>query len=68
MIKSCTHSHLINPSLHGANLGYDAVMPTMTEELQDEISQSSKCPLVHRDYDATACYDCIVLSLSSLIS
>ena len=33
-----------------------------------EISQASKRPLVHLDYDATACYDRIILPMASLIS
>ena len=40
----------------------------MLEEFQYEISRASKRPLVHLDYDATACYDRIVMSFGSLAS
>ena len=33
-----------------------------------EIIRASKCPLVHLDYDAPACYDRIILPMASLIS
>ena len=32
-------------------------MPTTIKELQYKICHASKQPLVHMDYDVTACYD-----------
>ena len=41
---------------------------TIIKEFQYKISRASKCPLVHLGYDATACYDRIILPMASLIS
>ena len=43
-------------------------MPTILEELQCETSRVSKRPLVHNNYDATSCYDRIIMNLAGLIA
>ncbi|KAL7574197.1 hypothetical protein ACA910_014872 [Epithemia clementina (nom. ined.)] len=68
LIQQSTNSGLLHPCQFGGVPGRDAIQPTIIEELQYEISRASKRPLVHLDYDATACYDRIVMPLSSLIS
>ena len=68
LIKDCTNARLLHPQQYGGVPGRDAILPTMLEEFQYEISRASKRPLVHLDYDATACYDRIVMSFGSLAS
>ena len=68
MIQLNTNQRTLHPMQFGGVPGKDAVIPTLCEELQYEISRASKRPLVHLDYDATACYDRIVLSFGSLAS
>ena len=48
--------------------GHNAITPRIIEKFQYEISRASKRPLVHLDYDATACYDRIILPMASSIS
>ena len=60
---------LIIDSQFGAVPGKDAIIPTMIEEsYQYKISRASKRPLVHLEYDATACYDRIIMNFGSLVS
>ena len=68
MIRNGSNNQLLHPQQFGGVPGKDAILPTMLEEFQYEISLSSKRPLVHLDYDATACYDRIVMSFGSLAS
>jgi hypothetical protein len=68
LIWKATKEKTLNIGQFGAVLGRDAVIPTVIEELQYEISRASKRPLVHIAYDATACYDWIVMSMASLIA
>ena len=68
MIQLCTNQQVLHPTQFGGVPGRDAIIPTLCEEFQYEISRASKRPLVHLDYDATACYDRIILSFGSLAS
>jgi hypothetical protein len=68
LIYKNTFNQTLNQGQYGAVPGKDAVTPTIIEELQYEISRASKRPLIHMDYDATACYDRITMNLASLIS
>ncbi|KAL7569758.1 hypothetical protein ACA910_005702 [Epithemia clementina (nom. ined.)] len=68
LIRQSAHLQLLNPGQFGGVPGRDAIQPTVIEELQYEISRASKRPSIHLDYDATACYDRIVVSLGSLIA
>ena len=68
LIKNSTIDCLLHAQQYGAVPGRDAILPTMLEEFQYEICRASKRPLVHLDYDATACYDRIVMSFGSLAS
>ena len=68
LIHHSTTTQVLNSGQFGAVPGRDAIMPTIIEELQYEICRASKRPLAHLDYDATACYDRIILSLASLVS
>ena len=68
MIQHCIHTRKFNPGQYGSLPGHDAITPTIIEELQYEICRASKHPLVHLDYDATACYDRVILPMVSLIS
>jgi hypothetical protein len=68
LIYKGTFNRTLNAGQFGAVPGRDAVTPTVIEELQYEISRASKRPLIHKDHDATACYDRIIMNLSSLIS
>ena len=63
----CQHQN-VQPCQYGGLLGHDATTPTIIEEFQYEISRASKHPLVHLDYNATACYNRISLSMASLIT
>ena len=53
---------------YGGLPGHDAITPTIIEQFQYEISRSSKRPLGHLDYDATACYHRIILPMASFLS
>ena len=66
LIRYASNHSLLNDSQYGGVPGRDSVMPTIIEELQYEISRASKRPLVHKDYDATACYDRIIMNLGGL--
>ena len=68
LIQHCVHTREFSPGQYGGLLGHDAITPTIIEEFQYEISRASKRPLVHLDYDATACYDRIILPMASVIS
>ena len=68
LIQHGAQHQLLHASQFGAVPGRDAVIPTMIEEFQYEISRASKRPMVHLDYDATACYDRIVMSFGGLAS
>ena len=68
LLKRCDEKNLLHPHQFGAVPGKNSVTPTVIEELQYEISRASKRPLVHNDFDATACYDRIVMNLAGLIS
>ena len=67
IILSPTNHHLLTPGQFGHVPGCNAIQPTIIEELQYEISRGSQHPLVHLNFNATACYDCIILSLSGLM-
>ena len=68
LIQHCVHTRKFNPGQYRGLPGHDAITPTIIEEFQYEISRASKRPLVHLDYDATACYDRIILPMASNIS
>ena len=68
LIHHCVSTKKFNPGQYSGVLGHDAITPTIIEEFQYEISRASKRPLVHLDYDATACYDRIILPIACLIS
>ena len=68
LIHHCVHTKKFNPGQYGVLLGHNAITPKIIEEFQYEISRASKRPLVHLDYDATACYNRIILPMASLIS
>ena len=68
LIHHCVHTKKFNLGQYRGLLGHNAITPTIIKEFQYEISSASKHPLVHLDYDATACYDRIILPMASLIS
>ena len=68
LIQNGSNNQLLHPGQFGAVPGKDAILPTLIEEFQYEICRASRRPLVHLDYDATACYDRIVMSFGSLAS
>lgn len=68
LIQQATLNNLLHPAQFGGIPGRSAITPTLIEELQYEITRASKRPLVHLDYDATACYDRIIMSIGSLAS
>lgn len=68
LIQSCDEKNVLHPHQYGAVLGRNLVTPIILEELQFEISRASKRPLIHNDYDATACYDKIIMNLAGLIA
>ena len=68
LIKQCDDSKLLNDGQYGGVPGRSLVMPTILEELQYEICQASRRPLIHTDYDATACYDRVIMNIGGLIA
>ena len=68
LIHHCVNTKRFNSRQYGGVPRHDAITPTIIEEFQYKISQAGKRPLVHRDNDATACYDRIILPMASLIS
>ena len=76
LLMSIKWRHLIHQGIDKGNLddgqfgglpGRDATTPTFIEELQYDICRASRKPLIHFDYDATACYDRIIPNLASLL-
>ena len=67
-IHHCVHTKRFNQGQYRGLPGHDAITPTIIKEFQYEISRASKRPLVHLDYNATACYNRIILPMVSLIS
>ena len=67
LIQHSVHTKKFNPGQYGGLPGHDTITPTIIKEFQYEISRASKHPLVHLDYDATACYDRIILPMASLV-
>ena len=68
LIQHCVHTKKFNPGQYGGLPGHDTITPTIIKEFQYKISRASKCPLVHLDDNATACYNRIILPMASLIS
>jgi hypothetical protein len=68
LIQQGLRESTINSSQFGGLPGKDAISPTVIEELQYKISRASRRPLIHLDYDASSCYDCIIPAMASLIS
>lgn len=68
MDDNCQCYDISHPTQYSGIPGCSVVTPTIVEELQYKISRASKRPLIHLDYNATACYDRIVLLLGSLAS
>ena len=68
LIQNCDKHNLLHPHQFGAVPGKNSITPTVIKELQYEITRASKRPLVHIDYDATACYDRIIMNLGGLIA
>ena len=68
LIQHCVHTRKFNPGQYGGLPGHNTITPTIIEEFQYEITRASKRPLVHFDYNATACYARIILPVASLIS
>ena len=67
LINHCINTKKFNPGQYSGLPRHDEITPTIIEEFQYEISRASKRPLVHLDYDATACYNSIILPMASLI-
>jgi hypothetical protein len=59
---------VLNEGQYGSRNGRRATDPVFIEELQLEISQASRKPLVSINYDATACYDRIIPNLGMIFS
>ena len=53
-IHHCTHPSIIHSGQYSGLPGEDPITSTVIEELQYKISQNSKQPLIHMDYNATA--------------
>ena len=68
LIHHCVHTKQFNPGQYGGLPGHDTITLLIIDEFQYEISRASKRPPFHLDYDATACYDRIILPMASLIA
>ena len=64
----CTQHSLLHAMQYSRLLWKNGRHTIVKEELQFEISQAGRRPLVHTDYDAASCYDQITLNLASLAS
>jgi hypothetical protein len=58
----------LNNGQYGSRPRRNAVDPVMIEELQFEISRTSRRMFLQTNYDATACYDRIIPSLAMTVS
>jgi ribonuclease HI len=58
----------LNKGQFGSRPRRNAIDPVMLEELQFEISRTSRKSLIQTNYDATACYDRIIPNLATLAS
>ena len=68
LINQCNSNKIINKGQYGGIPGRNSVSPTVIKELQYEITRASKRLLFHLDYNATACYDRIVMNMAGLIA
>ena len=68
LIHHCEDHHLLHPSLYGARPGRSALDPVFAEELVNEITRTSRKPVIKNAEDATACYDRIIPGVGNLAS
>ena len=68
LIHHCEDKHLLHPSLYGARPGRGALEPVFIEEMVNEITRTSRKPIIKNAEDATACYDRIIPGVGNLAS
>jgi hypothetical protein len=68
LLQSADLRGLINEGLFGGRPGCEAQSLTFLEELKYDISFMTRRTLFNFDYNATSCYDRIIVALASLIN
>lgn len=68
LVHHCIDNSLLNQWQFGGLPGREAITPAFLEELQWEITRTSRRSLARMDFDASSCYDRIIPSISSLVS
>lgn len=68
LVHNSDKHHCLHPHQYGAVPGKNSVFLCVLGGLQYEISRASKRLLVHNDYNATVCYDQIIMNMGGLIS
>ena len=58
----------LNKGQYGSRPRRNAIDPVFIEEMQLEIGRASRKTLVQTNYDATSCYDRIIINLAMLVS
>jgi hypothetical protein len=58
----------LNQGQYGSRPRRNAIDPVFIEEMQFEIARASRKTLVQTNYDATSCYDRIIINLAMLVS
>jgi Reverse transcriptase (RNA-dependent DNA polymerase) len=58
----------LNPGQYGSRPRRNAIDPVFLEEMQLKIARASRKTLVQTNYDATSCYDRIIINLAMLVS
>ena len=58
----------LNPGQYGSRPRRNAIDPVFIEEMQLEITRASRKTMVQTNYDATSCYDRIIICLAILVS
>ena len=57
LMHHAVDNDLLHPSQYGGIPGRDSITPVFINEMQYEITRTSRRPFVTLDFDATSCYD-----------
>ena len=61
-------THTLNDGQYGSRPRRNAVDPVIIEEVRFELSRITRRMFLQTNYDATACYDCIIPDLAAIVS
>jgi Reverse transcriptase (RNA-dependent DNA polymerase) len=67
-IALAEHHNTLHPSQYGSRKHRRSIDPVFLEIMQQEISRFTKTPYIQINYDAQACYDCIIPDIAFTVS